>query len=261
MQKDPAERIKQAFGELYEIVVTLRGPEGCAWDRTQTPRTLRASLLEETYECIDAIEQENTKNLEEELGDIFLLLILIGAVKQEEKAFSLDQVFIKTVEKLKRRHPHVFGQKRNMSPSEIVDQWDKIKRNEKSDVPSVMSGIPAALPPLQTAMAIQKKAVKTGFDWENIQGVLEKLTEEFIELREAMARRKQEEIEEELGDLLFTLVNLCRFLSVEPALALTATNRKFMNRFKQMEEVIRERGWDIRKMTLDQMEDIWNAVK
>jgi len=257
------EEVKEAFGRLYGIIRRLRGPDGCAWDRKQTPESLRGNLIEETYECISAIDEEDTANLEEELGDLYLLLTMIGYMREQESAFTVADVLKGIGDKLVRRHPHVFGGEKKDDVGEILEQWDRIKRHVegKQTVDSVLERVPRTLPPLDRAHAVQKAAAKVGFDWDSASPVWDKLREEMKELEEAAAARESGEIEAELGDLLFTVVNLCRFLDVDPSVALNRTNRRFSLRFTRMEEEIRREGRDMKSMGLQEMDAVWDRIK
>ncbi len=257
------QEVKEAFGRLYGIIRRLRGPDGCAWDRKQTPESLRGSLIEETYECISAIDEEDTANLEEELGDLYLLLTMIGYMREQESAFTVADVLKGIGEKLVRRHPHVFGGEKKDDVGEILEQWDRIKSHVegKQTVDSRLERVPRTLPPLDRAHAVQKAAAKVGFDWDSASPVWDKLREEMKELEEAAAARESGEIEAELGDLLFTVVNLCRFLDVDPSVALNRTNRRFSLRFTRMEEEIRREGRDMESMSLQEMDAVWDRIK
>jgi len=257
------EEVKEAFGRLYGIIRRLRGPDGCAWDRKQTPKSLRGNLIEETYECISAIDEEDTANLEEELGDLYLLLTMIGYMREQESAFTVADVLKGIGDKLVRRHPHVFGGEKKDDVGEILEQWDRIKSHVegKQTVDSHLERVPRTLPPLDRAHAVQKAAAKVGFDWDSASPVWDKLREEMKELEEAAAARESGEIEAELGDLLFTVVNLCRFLDVDPSVALNRTNRRFSLRFTRMEEEIRREGRDMKSMGLQEMDAVWDRIK
>jgi tetrapyrrole methylase family protein / MazG family protein len=250
------------FDRLLAIVRLLRSPEGCAWDREQTPESMRSSLVEEAYEVVDAIEAKDDSNLEEEIGDLFLVASAIIAMKEEAGVFGADEVFGSVCEKLVRRHPHVFGEARVGSSAEVVEQWDRIKGAEPGKAKSsALDGVPRGFPPLERAHEIQRKAAKVGFDWEKATDILAKLDEERQELVEALDDGRHGGIEEEIGDLLFTVANLSRKLGVDPARALAATNRKFELRFREMERRIGEAGRDIKGMTLSEMDAVWDEVK
>ena len=290
-----------AFKQLYNIVARLRGPGGCPWDREQTPSSLRGDLISETYECIEAIDEKNPAHIKEELGDIFLLATMLSYMHEEEGVFSTTDVLQTVSEKLIRRHPHVFGEtveKNNagalssaggtgaggITSAEVLDNWARIKVEQEGRKPkdSVLDEVSSGLPPLDRAYSLQKKAGKTGFDWPDVEGVADKIREELGEVLEAAAvttkimttaegtfsdgespdgESSGGEIEEELGDLLFSVVNLCRFLKVEPSVALQRTNIKFINRFKYMEKKMKETGQEMKKENLGIMDQYWNEAK
>ena len=253
----------ERFERLYAIVRRLRSPGGCPWDREQTPMSMRMSLVEEVFEIVDAIEASDDANLEEEIGDLFLVASAIMRMREEAGAFGPDQVFEEACAKLVRRHPHVFGESSVKDAQAVLEQWERIKRAEpgKSGSGSALDGVPRSYPPLERAHELQRKAAKVGFDWEDATGILAKLDEEREELREAVAGSGREAVEEEIGDLLFTVVNLSRKLGVEPTRALAATNRKFDARFREMERRIAAGGKKLEEMTLKEMDAVWEEVK
>jgi len=255
----------QAFKSLYDIVVRLRGPDGCPWDREQSPASLRECLIEETYECIEAIDEENTAHIKEELGDLALLVTMLAYMHEEKGAFSVADVFQTISEKLIRRHPHVFGEVQVKDSNEVLNNWAKIKVTQEGRKPkdSILDEVSAGLPPLDRAWKLQKKAAKAGFDWPNLEGVVEKINEELGEVKEAVgnAACANEKIEDELGDLLFSVVNLCRYLKVEPSVALRRTNSKFIERFKHMERKMKETGQELKQENLSLMDQYWNEAK
>ena len=236
---------------LKEIVARLRAPDGCPWDREQTHESLRAALVEECYEVIEAIEKADDANLREELGDLLLHVVLHAHMAAERKAFSFDQVIEGICEKLVRRHPHVFGDATAGDTTEVLRQWEQIKREEKGDRTSIMDGLPAALPALLRAQNVQKKAARVGFDWDRPEQVFEKLDEEIGELREAV----------ELGDLLFTVVNLSRKLKVDGETALTLATKKFTRRFRAVEAEITAQGRKIEEASPEEMNALWDKHK
>ena len=251
------------FDRFLGIVRRLRAPEGCPWDAAQTPRSMRASLVEELYECLDAIDGSDDSNLREELGDLYLLVTLIAVMKEQEGAFTVADVLEGICGKLIRRHPHVFGDSSARSFAEVLAQWEAIKADEKGPARpgSALDGLPGSLPPLERAFAIQRKAAKTGFDWPDAAPVWEKLDEEIAELREAVASGDQSKVENEVGDMLFTVVNLSRALGIDPGLALRGSNGKFERRFRQVETRLREAGMDPASAGLQRMDAIWNQLK
>ena len=260
-----------SFQALYDIVARLRGPEGCPWDREQTPSSLRGELISETYECVEAIDEKNPAHIMEELGDIFLLATMLSYMHEQEGLFSATDALQAVSEKLVRRHPHVFGETKVKDSAEVLENWAKIKVEQEGRKPkdSVLDDVSSGLPPLDRAWRIQKKAQKAGFDWPDIGGVFEKICEELDETLEAVTgalndtkdTRSREKVEGELGDLLFSIVNLCRFLDVEPSVALAGTNNKFINRFKYMEKKMKETGRKMNKKNLKIMDQYWNEAK
>ena len=252
-----------AFKMLYDIVTRLRAPDGCPWDREQNPDSLRGDLIEETYECIEAIDEKDPAHIREELGDIFLLATMLSYMHEEEGLFSVADVLQTVSEKLVRRHPHVFGEAKVKDSAEVLNNWAKIKVEQEGRKPkdSVLDEVSAGLPPLDRAWKLQKKAAKAGFDWPHIEGVIEKIREELDEAVEAVNSTADEKIEEELGDLLFSVVNLCRYLKVEPSAALRRTNSKFINRFTYMEKKMKETGQEMKQENLDAMDQYWNEAK
>jgi tetrapyrrole methylase family protein/MazG family protein len=257
------QEIEAQFMELYGIIKRLRAPDGCAWDREQTPITMRANLIEEAYEAINAIDEKDDQNLKEEIGDLFLILIMIARMKEEEKEFTLREALQDICDKLVRRHPHVFGSEKKNDVSEILEQWDRIKEHVEGKKPkgSILGDTPGALPPLERALYIQKKASKVGFDWKDIEPVWDKLAEETRELKEELEGENKSGLEEEFGDILFTIVNLSRLMKINPSLALNRSNQKFMARFRKMEKLVEEKDLELQEMTLDQMDEIWDRIK
>jgi tetrapyrrole methylase family protein/MazG family protein len=252
-----------SFERLLAVIRRLRGPDGCAWDREQSPATLRAGLVEEAWEAVSAIDAGDEANLREELGDLYLLVTMIAWMHEERSAFSVAEVLEGIVEKLVRRHPHVFADARPVSVDGILAQWDRIKREERADVPprSTLDGVPGSLPPLERAASLQKKAARAGFDWPSVGPVWDKLAEESTELREAAGGGEPARTEEELGDLLFTVVNLARFLKIDPTLALNRTNTKFERRFREIERRLAARGIAPAEAGLDEMDAVWNQLR
>lgn len=248
--------------KLQEIVARLRAPDGCPWDREQTHESLRAALVEECYEVVEAIEKSDDTNLREELGDLLLHVVMHAHMGGERQAFTFDEVVDGICEKLIRRHPHVFGDTKADNTGAVLLQWEQIKRAEKGDESaSILQGLPAALPSLLRAQNAQKKAARVGFDWPEIEPVYEKINEEVAELREAVASGQREHVEEELGDLLFSVVNLSRKLKVDAETSLAASTRKFIHRFQAVETVLRKRGVNIEDASLAEMDAIWDAIK
>ncbi|MDR2211320.1 MAG: nucleoside triphosphate pyrophosphohydrolase [Spirochaetaceae bacterium] len=257
----------EAFTRLCGIVERLRGEGGCPWDREQSPQTLRGDLAEETYECIDAINEGDPPHIQEELGDLFLLVTMISYMHQQQGLFTISGVLEGAAKKLIRRHPHVFGGEKAENSAAVLKNWARIKVELEGRRPkdSVLDEVSHSLPPLERAFKLQKKAAKKGFDWPRVHGVLDKLREELEEVAGAAEAKestgKGEDLEEELGDLLFSVVNLCRFFKIDPALALGRTNEKFIRRFKHVERRMKENALEMGAETLRAMDTFWDEAK
>ncbi len=260
-----------AFERLYKIVQKLRSPEGCPWDRKQTPLTMRQPLIEETFEAVDAISAGDANHTKEELGDVFLNASMIASIHEENDDFTIVQVMNDVCDKIIRRHPHVWKNSEGSSSlvegsennaDKVLEQWEQIKqkvegRKKKSSLDEVSYG----LPPLLRAYKIQKKAAKKGFDWKDAEGPWSKIQEEIAELKEASLTKTKDEIEKELGDVLFSVVNLARHLDVDPNLALASTNQKFMKRFAYVEEKMELSGEQMNPENLEIMDKFWDESK
>jgi MazG family protein len=254
----------EALERLLGIIKTLRGPDGCPWDRKQTLDSLKAGLIEEAYEVIDAIESGDCSNLEEELGDLLLQIVFQSQICKENGHFEFSDVATAIADKLERRHPHVFGELEVADADEVLQNWDAIKKTEKQlgDQPaSIVAGIPRHLPALQKAHQVQKRAARAGFDWEHIDAVLDKLHEEIAEVKEAISRNHEEDIRDELGDLLFSVVNVSRFLGHNPEELLNCNVKKFVRRFQSVEEKVHATGRDFKDFTLQELDVFWNEAK
>jgi MazG family protein len=249
--------VSEAFDRLYDLVKYLRSEKGCPWDREQTFDSLRPHLMEEMHELCEAVEEEDAGKVREELGDVLFLLLFLVRIAEEEGRFTPDEVLDGTHAKMKSRHPHVFGDKRDLKAGEVLDQWEKAKQAQKPEGESVLSGVPRGLSGLTKAQRIQQRAASLGFDWEDIGSVFAKLKEEISEFEEASQGRHRDEMREELGDILFSLVNVARFLDIRAEDALQQTNEKFRQRFANVEREIARRG----RMTLDEMDAIWEKSK
>lgn len=269
-EETPFSTETRAYGRLLDIIATLRGPEGCPWDRKQTPESIAPNLLEETYELIDAIESGNTENEREELGDLYLLVGMISYMHQQSGTFSIKEILDEISDKLVRRHPHVFGDEKRENPDEVVELWNSIKKNveNKEEMDSVTEQIPRSLPPLERSFKLQKKVSKVGFDWEDRTGPVDKMMEELRELEELLQQDEQltthlrnGAVEEEIGDLLFSLVNVCRFFDIDPSVALHKTNTKFVRRFQHIEKRFRERELELSGDNFSEMERYWQEAK
>jgi tetrapyrrole methylase family protein/MazG family protein len=255
--------VGSAFRVLFDIVKILRGPGGCPWDKEQTPYSIRTNLIEEAYECVSAIEEQDDGNLEEELGDLLLVASMMAYMKEQEGRFRITDALRHICDKLIRRHPHVFGDARKDTPDEVIEQWNHIKDHVegKKHKQSVLERVPRTLPPLERALEIQKKVAKVGFDWEHAAPVWDKLTEEIEELHRAESDGDTRKIEHEVGDLLFTVVNLARLMNIDPTLALNSTNQKFIARFRELESRLKDRNLRPEDTDLQTMDRIWEQIK
>jgi MazG family protein len=242
---------------LREIVARLRAPNGCPWDREQTHQSLKPHLLEECYELLEAIDAGDNGQLREELGDLLLQVALHAQIAAEAGRFSLDDVAEELADKLVRRHPHVFGENRLPDSDAVLKQWDQIKRDEKAERRSALDGVPLHLPALARAQKVQVKAARIGFDWADAAGALAKVREELVEAAEAAPP----ELEEEVGDLLFAVVNYARKRKVDAEQALLSATRKFSDRFHAVEGLAAARGLDVRSLSLEQLDALWDEVK
>jgi MazG family protein len=256
----------EKFGELVRVMARLRAPGGCPWDRKQTFDTIKAYLLEESYEVMDAIDRRDWRGLEEELGDLLLQPVFLAEMAAEQGLFSVADSLDTINRKLVRRHPHVFGDAQAETPDDVKLRWDEIKEQEKAELgaapaASVLDSVPRNLPALVEAEKISHKAAGLGFEWPDIGGVVEKLQEEAAELARARESADQEHIEHELGDLLFTVVNLARFLKVDPEQALRKTSARFRKRFAHVEEEVAAAGAEFSETPLAQMEALWQEAK
>jgi MazG family protein len=251
------EKIANAFLRLVKIMDELR--EKCPWDRKQTIHSLRTLSIEELYELTDAILSEDWPGIKEELGDLFLHLLFYAKIGKEENKFNLTDVLEGISEKLIARHPHIYGDLKLKDEEEVKQNWEKLKLKEGKK--SVLSGVPASLPALVKAIRLQEKSKQVGFEWENRNQVWEKVEEEQRELMDAIQSGDQTHIEEEFGDLMFSMINYARFLSIDAETALERTNRKFISRFNKMEQAIGLSGKQMSDLSLAEMDAIWNEVK
>jgi tetrapyrrole methylase family protein/MazG family protein len=250
------------FRKLVEIMARLRGEGGCEWDRAQTHETLRQYLVEETHEVVDAIRQNDPSLLCEELGDLLLQILFHARIAEENGEFDISDVISSISEKMVRRHPHVFGEAHADTPEAVSRQWEHIKRTvENRSHPSLVGGIPRDFPSLLRASKMSKKAARAGFDWERTEQVLEKVEEEFGELKEAMSGEDPGKIEHEFGDVLFALVNLARFLNLNPEVAMMSANDRFERRFREMEKIASETGSSLENADMATLESLWQKAK
>jgi tetrapyrrole methylase family protein/MazG family protein len=250
------------FERLVKIMRKLRAPDGCPWDREQTHKSLIPYMLEETYEVIDSIEDNDMEKLREELGDLLLQIVFHSQMASEKESFNVEDVARSISEKLINRHPHIFKEKAELTPDEVTQNWEQIKLKEKTDKSeSALSGIPRTAPALLRAFRLQQKAARFGFDWEKWEDVLDKTEEEIAELKVAIESDSADKIEEEIGDLLFSVVNLARFLKVDPETALNRMNKKFIERFQYVEKKLAKNGKSLNDSNLEEMDSFWNEAK
>jgi tetrapyrrole methylase family protein / MazG family protein len=263
IEKAENETYLDKFERLVKIMAVLRGEKGCPWDKQQDHRTLMPYVIEEAYEVIEAIEENKPNRIAEELGDLMLQIVFQAQVAKDNGEFTISNVLDHINDKLIRRHPHIFGDVEATTPGEVIKNWEEIKLKEKGATlrKSLLDGIPAALPALLYARRLQERASGVGFDWESIDGVLEKAEEEIEELREAIQTGDKDKITDELGDLLFVLVNVGRWLEVNPEEALRKTSKKFIRRFSHIEQKAKMMGKDLSEMNIYEMEDIWQSSK
>ncbi len=269
VKNDAAGHIGKLFDDLVAVQARLRAPGGCPWDREQTHATLRTYLIEEAYEVLDAIERESPQDMAEELGDLLLQVLFHADMAREAGSFDISNVITGIRDKMVRRHPHVFGSVKAETSGEVLKNWAQIKAKEKQSSAkeatphpqSTLDGIPKHLPALLEAYQLTRRAAQVGFDWEHVEGVFEKLEEEIMELRTAIASLNRRAVEEELGDLLFSAVNLSRFIGFDPEVILKQSNMKFKKRFMEMEGKALAAGKDLSKLSKEELEQLWNLAK
>jgi tetrapyrrole methylase family protein/MazG family protein len=272
-QKSVRPQTGKLFQDLVALQARLRAPGGCPWDREQTHQTLKTYLIEEAYEVLDALERDNAKELTEELGDLLLQILFHSDIAREAGRFDIADVISGIHEKMVRRHPHVFGTVKADTPEQVLKNWAQLKAQEKRSqseldsstraqvLPSVLEGIPRSLPALIEAYQLTRRAAQFGFDWENVEGIFEKLLEETSELRMTLTEGDRSRREEEVGDLLFVLVNLSRFLGFDPEVALKHSNLKFKSRFQHMEEDAARSGQRLAQLSKKELEVLWESAK
>ncbi|MDD4569387.1 MAG: nucleoside triphosphate pyrophosphohydrolase [Tepidanaerobacteraceae bacterium] len=254
---------KRTLNDLVDIMAKLRGNPGCPWDKSQNHETLKPFLVEEAYEVIDAINRKNTKDLIEELGDLLLQIVFHSRLGEERGDFDIGDVIEGVCEKMVRRHPHIFGEITVEGTDEVLKNWEDIKREEKdmkTQTQSMMN-LPETLPALMKAFKVQEKAARVGFDWDNVNGALDKVYEELDELKEVYNTGISDKIREEMGDLIFACVNVARFLEVEPELALKDAVKKFIRRFNYVEDAATKSDTDLQEMSLHEMDILWEQSK
>jgi tetrapyrrole methylase family protein/MazG family protein len=248
----------RSFKTFVEIIARLRAPDGCPWDKEQTHALLRANLLSECYEVLEALDKGDSPGLCEELGDLLLQIVLHAQIAKDSGEFEIGDVIEGIAAKITRRHPHIFGSAKVKDAAEVMHNWEALKREERPEGASMLEGVPVDMPALAYAYEISRRAVRVGFEWENIGGVIDKLIEEVKELKDAGS---PEEEAREFGDLLFTLVNFARWRGIDSESALREANRKFYKRFSCMEELCRKRGQELSKLTFEEWNDLWEEAK
>ncbi len=246
------------FDTLVDIIARLRAPGGCPWDRKQTHASLRENLLSECYEVLAALDESDARQLGEELGDLLLQIVLHARIASEAGEFELGDVLRSINAKLIRRHPHIFGKTQVKDAEEVTLNWEALKEEEREEGTSMLEGVPRQMPALGYSHEVQKRVARVGFDWEDLDGIIDKLVEEIAELRQADSQAQKAA---EFGDLLFTLVNIARRQGIDAEAALRATNRKFYRRFSRMEELCRQRGLKLRELSFAEQNALWEEVK
>lgn len=251
------------FSDLLDIMSLLRGKNGCPWDREQNHESLKKYLIEETYEVLEAIDLKDDKKLCEELGDLLLQVVFHAQIAEENGSFDMGSVVTGVSRKMVLRHTHVFGEDKAETPDEVVDNWEAIKKKEKGikSQAGVLKDVPSNLPALMRSYKVQQKAAQVGFDWDNAEDVFDKINEEVQELKDVYKSQNVERITDELGDVLFSVVNLSRFLKIQPELALTGTINKFIKRFEYIEQESLKAGRKLEDMSLVEMDELWNRAK
>ena len=252
-----------AFKKLTEIVDTLMGENGCPWDKVQTRESLKPYLVEEAYETLEALDNNNPEEIKEELGDLLYQVLFHAKISENKNEFNITDVVESISHKMVYRHPHVFKEENLKTPEEVVTQWEEIKSKEKGKAnrESVLDGIPPHLPGLLRAQKLQKKAAKQGFDWDKIDDVFDKLDEEVAEFKEAVLSGKETDMTAELGDIIFVLVNIAKFKKIDAEEALRATNNKFIKRFQYIEAEVTKRGKTLKETSLEELEKYWQKAK
>lgn len=254
---------KYTIDDLLEIMRLLRSPEGCPWDREQTHKSIRSDFLEETHEAIEAINEDDAEALKEELGDVLLQIVFHSRIEEEKQVFGFDEVVDGVCKKLIVRHPHVFADVSASNASQVLRNWDAIKRETKGGKTQadLLRAVPRTLPALMRSAKVQNRAKRVGFDWPDVSGAMDALDKETVELKNAVSSGDSQEIEEELGDVLFSAVNVSRFLHCDAEQALTVSCDKFIRRFAKVEALAAEKNVDMAKASLEQLDELWNQAK
>jgi tetrapyrrole methylase family protein/MazG family protein len=249
------------LNELIEIMSALRGEKGCPWDKEQTRESLKPFIVEESYEVLEAIDEKNPEAIKEELGDLLFQIVFQCRIAEERGEFGMEEVIEKIGKKMIARHPHVFGDADYKTSEEVLVHWEAQKKREGKQRESILDGVPKTLPSLLRAHRLQDRASRVGFDWERVEDVLPKLEEELEEFRTALEGKNQEEIEDELGDIFFVLVNISRFVGINPEDALRKTISKFISRFRYIEMAAKDQGRILSDMSLAEMDELWDEAK
>ena len=253
--------IEKHFRSLVEVIKKLRGPEGCPWDREQNLYSLKANIIEEVYELVDALDTKDMDNIKEELGDLLLHIIFHSIVAEEDGLFTLQNVIENIKEKLINRHPHVFGDVKVKNSAEVLKNWEKIKKTEKNNRNSIFDSVPESLPSIEKALKLQKKAKTYGFDFENLSDAIKKVEEELEELKDTIREERENLIREELGDLLFSVINVGRLLNINPDESLRGANQKFIKRIKFIESNLALLNKSMEDVPLDELNTLWEKSK
>jgi len=253
----------ESFRKLIEIVDTLMGENGCPWDNVQTRESLKPYLVEETYEVLEALDTNDPDQIKDELGDLLYQILFHSKISSKNNEFDIKDVLNNLKEKMVRRHPHVFKEGQVNTPDQVIERWEEIKKEEKthSNHPSILDSVPKQLPSLLRAQKLQKKAAKEGFDWDEISDVFDKLDEEISEFKSAVLEGKGTDIQSELGDILFVLVNIAKFKKIDAEEALRSTNNKFIKRFQYIEKEVAKQGKTLKETSLEDMERHWQNAK
>ena len=253
----------ESFRKLIEIVDTLMGKNGCPWDNVQTRESLKPYLVEETYEVLEALDTNDPDQIKDELGDLLYQILFHSKISSKNNEFDIKDVLDNLKEKMVRRHPHVFKEGQINTPDQVIERWEEIKKEEKthSNHPSILDSVPKQLPSLLRAQKLQKKAAKEGFDWDEISDVFDKLDEEISEFKSAVLEGKGADIQSELGDILFVLVNIAKFKKIDAEEALRSTNNKFIKRFQYIEQEVAKQGKTLKETSLEDMERHWQNAK
>ncbi|MDP6230835.1 MAG: nucleoside triphosphate pyrophosphohydrolase [Nitrospinaceae bacterium] len=253
----------ESFRKLIEIVDTLMGENGCPWDNVQTRESLKPYLVEETYEVLEALDTNDPDQIKDELGDLLYQILFHSKISSKNNEFDIKDVLNNLKEKMVRRHPHVFKEGQVNTPDQVIERWEEIKKEEKthSNHPSTLDSVPKQLPSLLRAQKLQKKAAKEGFDWDEISDVFDKLDEEISEFKSAVLEGKGTDIQSELGDILFVLVNIAKFKKIDAEEALRSTNNKFIKRFQHIEKEVAKQGKTLKETSLEDMERHWQNAK